>query len=163
MSEESAFTVTLKGGKGYEAPWIVVRGETPEEVLGKLAAIGPVTEATIAAANLFHGATNAAPLLPNAPQVQQAPPQQQAQYVPQQPAQQVPFQQQPQQAAPPAWAQPPVQQGPALHPEGKQCQACGQVLQYKVVTRKSDNKTFKFWECPQRNGKDSPHTSEFVN
>lgn len=31
-SLESSFTVTLKGGAGYEAPWIVVRGDNPAEV-----------------------------------------------------------------------------------------------------------------------------------
>lgn len=30
-------SVTLKAGSGYEAPWIVVRGKTPTDVLGQLA------------------------------------------------------------------------------------------------------------------------------
>ena len=38
MSEttDSPVIVTLKGGAGYEAPWIVLRGDTIEEVQGLL-------------------------------------------------------------------------------------------------------------------------------
>ena len=32
MSEEAKITVTIKAHGGYDAPWVVVRGDTPEEV-----------------------------------------------------------------------------------------------------------------------------------
>ena len=87
----------------------------------------------------------------------------------------------PQQEAVPSWAAgqqqqnqgwgaaqqqsaPPAQQGGAqAHPEGKQCQQCGSVLLYKVVTRKSDQKQFKFWACPNQRNRDDGHTTEFAN
>lgn len=37
MSEENGVTLTLKGGQGYEAPWLVVRGQNATDVLGQLA------------------------------------------------------------------------------------------------------------------------------
>ncbi|HET6917269.1 MAG TPA: hypothetical protein VFH56_14340 [Acidimicrobiales bacterium] len=49
------------------------------------------------------------------------------------------------------------------HPEGKQCRQCSAVLQFKQVTRKSDNRTFKFWSCPNGRSKGDGHTSEFAN
>ncbi len=85
-----------------------------------------------------------------------------------QPAQQAP--QQPQGGG--GWSNPPQQQsapqqapqqnGGQFHPEGKQCQQCAATLQYKVVTRKSDNKQFKFWACPNQRSRDDGHTSEFA-
>lgn len=64
-----------------------------------------------------------------------------------------------QQSAP---QQAPQQNGGQLHPEGKQCQVCSSVLQYKVVTRRSDTKQFKFWACPNQRNRDDGHTSEFA-
>lgn len=61
----------------------------------------------------------------------------------------------PQAAAPVGGAQP--------HPEGKQCSACGSVLQYKVVNRKSDGRQFKFWACPNQRSQNDGHQSEFAN
>lgn len=67
------------------------------------------------------------------------------------------------------WGQPapqqqaPQQQGAQLHPEGLTCPIDGVVLQYKVVTRRSDQKQFKFWACPNQKNKDDGHRSEFAN
>lgn len=78
----------------------------------------------------------------------------------------------PQQSDP--WGQPPVQptqpvvvhqqSGGAqlLHPEGKQCQACGTVLAWKQFNRKSDNKLMKMWSCPNGRSRDDGHTTDFV-
>lgn len=146
-----ALTVTLKAGKDYDAPWVVVYGNTPDEVEQKLSNLGGLIEATVEAANLLKAANNAAPLVSGGPDAYptpapQAPVQQPAQGGWGQPAQQ--------QAAP--------QQGSRLHPEGKAC-GCGNVLNYKSVNRKSDGKQFNFWECPARQGKnDTQHISEFA-
>lgn len=83
-----------------------------------------------------------------------------------QPAQSHPVQQHPTNPAPTqaqqgGWGQPAQQQGPALHPEGESCH-CGMVLQYKVVSRKSDGKQFKFWVCPNQRSRDDGHRSEFA-
>jgi hypothetical protein len=37
---ESAVTVTLKAGAGYDAPWVVVRADTPAEATQYLTALG---------------------------------------------------------------------------------------------------------------------------
>lgn len=64
MSEttDAPFVVTLKGGDGFKAPWIVVRGDTADEVASNLEALaetglyGLVSEA----ASLFGAANNVA-------------------------------------------------------------------------------------------------------
>lgn len=152
MSEYS-ISATLKAGTGYDSPWVVVYGNTPEEVEFKLNNIAGVIKATVEAAELLKAANAAAPLAAPAASTQPTAPQgwgqQQAQ-------------------AQPQWSQPaqqaaPQQQGARLHPEGKACR-CGNVLNFKVINRKSDGKVFQFWECPARSGaNDSAHDSEFAN
>lgn len=39
MSDEAAYTATLKAGAGYEDPWIVVRAETIEQLDDRLSAL----------------------------------------------------------------------------------------------------------------------------
>lgn len=152
---EHSLSVTLKAGTGYDSPWIVVYGDNPDEVQFKLQNISGVIEATVQAANLLKGANNAAPLLEGAP-AEAAP------AAPQQPAgwgnsapQAQPQWSQPQQGAP---AAPQVR----LHPEGKTC-ACGQVLIFKEITSKKNNKTYQMWTCPSQQRKGDGHDSEFVN
>ena len=42
MSEQNdaPLVVTIKAGPGYEAPWVVVRGDNPDQVNGRLLALG---------------------------------------------------------------------------------------------------------------------------
>jgi hypothetical protein len=66
-AEDSVYTVTLKGGAGYEAPWIVVRGDSPAEVEESLENL---TEGLLQKVNdvasLFRGAgAVSAPSLPH--------------------------------------------------------------------------------------------------
>lgn len=150
MSEDtSAYTVTLKGGKGYEDSWIVVRGDSVADVAAKLQGIGEVVGATVAAASLFHGANAAGPIV-------QPPP-----AVPIQPVQEV------QQQAAPGWATaPPAQaatgpRGERLHPEGKTCAACPKPL----MEKKTQGGKLK-WQCEDwrwNNGSPNSHTAEFQN
>lgn len=154
MSEETApLVVTLKGGKDYDAPWIVVRGTNPDDVTNKLRSLGDVVAATIEAAELFKGAGNAAPILaphPQAAAVQQQAPQQQG------------WGGQPQQQA-----APPQNQGGGgrfgnkpKHPEGKACH-CGNVLE---LNKTQSGKT-KF-QCPDwrwNNGNPNGHDMEWAN
>lgn len=61
MSEtatDAPITVTIKGGKGYEVPWIVVRGESTDEVKDILSDIADSDLYQLAAdaAALFQGA-----------------------------------------------------------------------------------------------------------
>lgn len=41
--QTAAIKVTLKAGQGYDAPWITVQGDRPEEVAAKLDALGEAT------------------------------------------------------------------------------------------------------------------------
>lgn len=155
MSEHS-LSVTLKAGRDFDAPWVVVYGDTPDEVQFKLENIEGVLKSAVSAAAALRSLHTL-----------------EAGGVPATPVASEPAQQQPAgwgnstQQSQPQWSQPqqqaPVQQGARLHPEGKACR-CGNVLNFKQVNRKSDGKQFSFWECPARTGsKDTAHDSEFAN
>lgn len=146
-------SVTLKAGTDFDSPWVVIYGNDPFEVEEKLSNIEGLLQKTVSTAaalralhTLEKGGLPATPVQQAAPQAQQ-------------PAQSGGWGQRPQQQAAPA-----QQSGGAqLHPEGKQCR-CGNVLNFKQVTRRSDGKQFSFWECPTRTGsKDTQHDSEFAN
>lgn len=145
MSEntDAPFTITLKGGKDFSDPWLVIRANTAQEAAGLLRQLGDLPQAVVEASNFFHATNNAAPLLPNAPQ-QQAP-------VPQQ------------QTAPPGWAPAPQPQAqPAGHPEGKVCESCSSALQFKSGTSKA-GKGYKLWACPNNRSRNDGHTVSFVD
>lgn len=63
-----ALTVTLKGGSGYEEPWLVIRGATAEEAKRRVAeAVGlegtddlTLVEVIVNAKNVMQGASNVA-------------------------------------------------------------------------------------------------------
>jgi len=72
MSDETgttAFTVTLKAGLHYDAPWVVVRGETTEQLLELLDALGKtgVVAKTVETATELQGVYAAAKGLPATP------------------------------------------------------------------------------------------------
>lgn len=146
-------SVTLKAGTGYDSPWIVVYGTTPDEVQAKLEGVhGGLIQATIEAANALKAANNAAPLLAGgqpAPQATPNPPQNGG------------------------WSQPAQQQAPPqqhgggggygnakTHPEGKTCATCNELLQWGM-TRTNKGQ----WKCPQyrwNNGNPNEHTLEWA-
>lgn len=152
MSDENApIVVTLKGGKDFSDPWIVLRGSNPEQVTNMLRNLGDLPQAVVEASNFFHGTNNAAPLLPGTPDAGASNPDNRAT----RPAQASGWGSSPQQQ------QFQGQQGAPLHPEGKQCSVCGQVLQFgKTRTNKGQ------WKCPQyrwNNGNPNEHTLEWAN
>lgn len=67
-TQGDALTVTLKGGKGYEEPWLVIRGGTAEEAKRRVAeAVGlegteglTLVEVIVNAKNVMQGASNVA-------------------------------------------------------------------------------------------------------
>lgn len=152
MSQDGKdISVTLKAGKDYDAPWIVVYGNHPDEVKQKLEAMSGLIEATVNTANHLKG-VNAGAALPAV--AQQAPPQQQAWgQQPQAPAQQ------PQQWQAPA---PQQQSGPRLHPDIT-CGSCGSRVAFKTITSKASGKSFDLWSCPNQRSKGDGHYSEFAN
>lgn len=159
---ELPIKLTVKSGAGFDAPWLTVDANDPSDLEFKVDALlaGSVLEKSIALAELFKAANNAAPLV-------QQPPQQAA------PAQQAPPQQQwgqPQQGPAPTWAtgaQPAaVPTGPVNgtpHPTGQVCPLDGQVLQYKQITAKATGKQFKMWTCPNQKSRGDGHAAEFID
>lgn len=151
MSEDTApIVVTLKAGTGYDAPWLVIRGYDPDDVVTKLRSLDGVIEATLETAGAFvAGRSFGKPVQQEAPV---APPTEQ-------PRQQGWGQQQsqPQQAS-----QPPRSKfGGQLHPEGKTCEICPNVLELKKTqTGKAK------WQCNDwrwNNGNPNGHSSEFID
>lgn len=156
MSEETAaLTVTLKAGSGYDVPWVVVRGDSPDEVVFKLDNLSDVFASAVAAANLFkvieageltpvvaEQATVAQPQLASVP-AWGATPQPAAAPVPQ--------------AAPASRGGHPV----TVHPEGKSCSLDGKPLEYKTSTSGKGK-----WQCPDwrwNNGTPNGHAMEWIN
>lgn len=150
MSEDTApIVVTLKAGTGYDAPWLVIRGYDPDDVTNKLKSLDGVIEATLEAAGLFAAqrglGANSAPaeaaVTSTAPKSGWG--------------------------SSPAAAQQTQQGGQGshpnavLHPEGKQCVECGNVLEQK----KSQGGKLK-WQCNAwrwNNGSPNNHSMEWAN
>lgn len=153
---ESPLKCTLKSGTGYDVPWLTVDADNPGDLEQKLRGIidSHVMDTINEAASLFQATHNAVAL--TQPQAEPAPPQQAA---PQSQgwgaAQQAPAQQQ---SAPQGGGV--SQYGNQLHPEGKQCTACGNVLEYgKTRTNKGQ------WKCGAyryNNGNPNEHTLEWA-
>jgi hypothetical protein len=150
VSEDTApIVVTLKAGTGYDAPWLVIRGYDPADVTAKLEGLDPVIEATLTAAGKFAASRSLG-----------------ATTVATEPAQQAAPAQQPKQQG---WGQKPAQQGGGqtskyggqLHPEGKTCEICPNVLELKKTqTGKAK------WQCNDwrwNSGNPNGHTSEFID
>ena len=159
MSEDTAdLTITMKAGTGFDAPWIVVRGDNPEEIVFKLNSLDAVIAATIDTANKLKAANVVAPIVAQGSVAQ-------ATVVPEAPA------------APNGWgsspaavpAQQPVQNTPPpqsnvrYHPEGKLCASCNAGVIFKEITSKKSGKTFQLWTCPNQRSTGDGHFSEFAN
>jgi len=72
MSDDNgttAFTITFKAGLHYDAPWVVVRGESTEELLVQLDALGKtgVIAKTVEVSTELQGVYAAAQGLPSKP------------------------------------------------------------------------------------------------
>lgn len=145
---DSPFTVTLKGGSGYDKPWIVIRGNTAAETIARLgeASIDGLLERTAEYAAKFQEANGAAAPAGGAtgsPSVVQSGPSTQGQ-----------------QAAAPSAAAPSRQ----LHPEGLKCGSCqGDVVFKEITQKKPPYKSFKMWVCENQRSRGDGHHSEFIN
>lgn len=160
---DSPIKATLKAGPGYDVPWLTIDADNPSDLEQKLRGIidSKVLETVAEAASMFQATQNAAPLTQpqqgEQPAWSQAPAQQAA---PQQPQgwgaaqQQAPQQQQQYGGGGSKFAGPP-------HPEGKQCEMCGKVLEFKKTSTGKGT-----WRCPDwrwGNGTPNGHTSEWAN
>jgi len=149
---EAPFTVTLKGGAGFEAPWLVLRGSSAEDVVALLGEaqinelpklIGEFAgdfraKAGAGAPSASGGARGGSP----SPQRASTP--------------------RGRQASSGASAPQNQQQDVEYHPEGIECH-CGGAVQYKKITAKASGKTFEMWVCPNQRSKGDGHFSEFIN
>ena len=162
MSDNEQPRITLKAGGGYEAPWVTVPFDNPDEAVEKLNAINSssLLEKVVETSNLFRAAYTAGPLvagnaLPagssfgggdqaNAPS---APPTKQQGWGGQ--------------SRPAGGGAPTSKYGGQLHPEGKTCEICPNVLELKKTqTGKAK------WQCNDwrwNSGNPNGHTSEFID
>ena len=170
MSEKTLpLRATLKAGTGYDVPWLTIDADSPTDLEQKLRGIidSKVLETVAEAASMFQATQNAAPLTHNP----QAAPAQQGQPEWSQPQQAAPQQPQGWGAAQQQAPQQPQQQyggggqqskfGGPPHPEGKQCESCGKVLEMKKTSTGKGT-----WRCPDwrwNNGVPNGHTSEWAN
>jgi len=148
---EAPFVVTLKGGAGYEKPWVVIRGNTAEEAVARLgeAHLHNLLEKAAEYSAAFQALTGGA--------ANQSAPARTASTPSSRPVSQAPAAPQPT-AAPPA---PQDNQGRA-HPEGLACPQCQQVVGYKTITSKKNGKSYNMWVCPNQRTREDGHFSEFV-
>lgn len=149
---EAPFVVTLKGGAGYEKPWIVIRGNTAEETVARLgeAQINGLLEKAAEYSAEFQNKTGAA--APAAPATQSGPPSRTNGQAP---------------ASQPSGAAAPSNGfDGSQHPEGVVCSAagCGQpVVGKSIKSKKPPYKTYEMWVCPNQRTRGDGHFSEFVN
>jgi hypothetical protein len=149
VSEDTApIVVTLKAGTGYDAPWLVIRGYDPDDVTAKLEGLDPVIEATLTAAGKFAASRSlGATTVATEPAQQAAPPAKQQGWGGQ--------------SRPAGGGAPTSKYGGQLHPEGKTCEICPNVLELKKTqTGKAK------WQCDAwrwGNGNPNGHTSIFID
>lgn len=150
MTEENVerASITLKGGTGYDAPWVVLKGGTLDEAAGELAKLNADDAtlravATVAAA--FHRVYLEAKNGVAAPA-----PTQQAPVTSPTPSEPIP------QASQPAPQAPPQDDD-----GGGFCGKCGTQREWRQWTQKGTNKEFKGWFCPKSTAKGDGHTPVF--
>lgn len=149
---EAPFVVTLKGGAGYEKPWIVVRGNTAEEAVARLgeAKISGLLERAAEYAADFQAQTGAA--APSANGTQGGAPSSARGTG--------------SRGSASSGAAAPSNSGVELHPEGLQCSfaGCGQPVQLKIIkSKKPPYKQYDMWVCPNQRARDDGHYAEFIN
>ena len=153
---EAPLKATLKAGTGYDAPWLTVDGDNPDDLKNKLvylAEAGTLQAVADAAAQLHAVYSVGTVTAPPPPAPIQPEPQYQQQPSASWGQQQAPVQQAPQQ-------QRGGRPGDRPHPEGKSCDQCGQVLVHKTT---GSNKSV--WRCPEwrwNNGNPNGHTQEWA-
>lgn len=146
--EYAPYVITLKGGAGFESPWLVLRAQSAEDAVVLLA------EAKLAGlpkligeyAADFRGEAGAAPQSTSAPARSSGTPSRS-------------------QAAPRRGAAPQSQPvgDVEYHPEGLTCGApgCGKAIFLKNGVSKAGN-AYAVWTCPDQRQKNDGHFSDYV-
>jgi hypothetical protein len=155
VSEQSfSISVTLKASGGYDAPWIVVYGNNPDEVEQKVGSIanGGLMQTVVEASNAYRAAFAASGVAAGGPAAPAPAPASGGHWSPRQGA-----------AGGHGWASSSGQvSGGKPHPEGEGCESCGTTLTYKEGVSKA-GKPYKLWACPNGRARGDGHTSRFVN
>ena len=155
---EAPYTITLKGGAGFEAPWLVLRATSAADAVALLgeAVVAELPEKIAEFAGDFRAKNGAAPAGAGArttgsPSRSGAPRGGQST--------------QRRGAAPQSQQQSQSQSAPAgdteFHPEGVTCSVDGEVVVYKEIN--SRGKKYELWVCPNQRSKGDGHFSEFIN
>lgn len=155
QSEQAPIVITLKGGAGFEAPWLVLRAQSAEDAVALLGETEFVELPKLIAgyADSFRASQTGAAPAQAADGARTS-----------SPSSSVRTSTTGRQGAPRGAA--PQNQNQSsdieLHPEGLTCH-CGGAVQFKKITAKASGKTFEMWVCPNQRSKGDGHFSEFIN
>lgn len=145
---EAPFTITLKGGSGYDKPWLVLRAQTAEEAVGLLGEaqatelLDRIAEYSAEFQVKTGGGVEKAPA-GNSSRGSGTPSRS---------------------AGPSArgGAARPASSDVEYHPEGLKCPKDDAPVIYKKITTKA-GKSFELWVCENQREKGDGHHSEFIN
>lgn len=159
---DAPVTITLKGGAGFEAPWLVLRATSAEDAIALLAesTLAELPEKIAEFAADFRGKAGAAPASGSAAGARTSGPQASRSARPSTPggrgATRGAAPQQSQQQSAPA-------DDVEYHPEGLICGAsnCGLPVQLKVGTSKA-GRQYEVWTCPSQRSKGDGHFSQYA-
>ena len=152
---DTPYTITLKGGAGFEAPWLVVRASSAEDAVALLgeAVMAELPEKIAEFAADFRdkagagasGATGA----------------QRGGSSPSQGGANPRGRRASSGASAPQRQAAPSNNDAENHPEGLECGSCGQPVIFKEID--SRGRKFQLWVCPNQRTKGDGHHSEFIN
>lgn len=155
LGPEAPYTITLKGGSGYAAPWLVLRAQSAEDAQALLveAKAAELLESIAAYASDFQekvaGAEPANTSAPAGGRSTGSPSRSGARGGSQR-----------------GGSAPAPKNGEVeLHPEGLKCEkaGCGGDVQLKTITSKKNGKKYDMWVCPNQQDRNDGHHSEFIN
>jgi hypothetical protein len=151
---EAPYTITLKGGAGFESPWLVVRAASAEDAVALLAeaTMNELPEKIAEFAGDFRAKAGAAP-------AQSAG----GDRTSDSPSRSGRTSTTGRQSAPRGAAPQSSNQGGDVeyHPEGLACGSCGETVVYKKIQK--GNRSFELWTCPNQRQRNDGHHSEFIN
>lgn len=150
VGPEAPFTLTLKGGSGYDKPWLVLRAQSAEDAVALLgeAQAAELLDRIAEYATEFQGkVAGAAP--------EGAPAENRSTGTPSRSGSTGGSQRR---GAAPA----PKSTDVEYHPEGLKCDKCQGAVVYKKITSKV-GKVFELWVCENQRERNDGHYSEFIN
>lgn len=147
---QAPFTITLKGGSGYDKPWLVLRGQSAEDAVALLveAQATELLDRIAEYAAEFQGkVAGAAPDAPakSSDRSTGSPSRSGARGGSSR-------------GSAPAQSSSDVE----YHPEGLKCSKCQAPVIYKKITSKA-GKTFELWVCENQRERNDGHHADFIN